>query len=97
MPDFGKTICSDETFSTKKITHALQNAGLVIRIDHWVMEIDPSQVISENPENPEIPCYSLSTLSYKHQYPCPDASEKKSVHRFSPETTGIIVLVLDTS
>ena len=33
------------------IAQALHNAGLVINIDHWVMENDPSQVgrISENP------------------------------------------------
>ena len=33
------------------MAQALQNAGLVMRIDHWVMEVDPSQVgrISENP------------------------------------------------
>ena len=66
-------------FFSFNIAQALQNAGLVMRIDHWVMEVDPSQVgrISKNTGNPEIPCYSLSTLSYKHQYPCPDRVKKK--------------------
>ena len=63
MPDFGKTNFSDEKFSMNKkyfftknifsdnIAQALHNAVLVTRIDHWVMENDPSQVgrISENP------------------------------------------------
>ena len=36
------------------IAQALQNAGLVMRIDHWVMEVDPSQIgrISKNPGFP---------------------------------------------
>ena len=101
-----KKISWKKIFFTKfifswNIAQALLNAVLVMHIDHWVMEDRPLASwanIGKSRKSWD------SLLFLKHfiiQTPISVSSMllklKIFVHRFSPETTGIMVLVLDTS